>query len=63
MKKIVINISDSTYEKLRLESIKEKKEISSILAERIVFKKFDEDIEESFSKFCDQSFTDLIRDL
>lgn len=48
MKKIVLNISDSTYEKLRFEAMLEKKSIQEIICERILEKPFDPKVEEAF---------------
>ncbi len=53
-------MSETTYEKLRLECIRDKKELSEIISERILFKKFDNEVEEAFSKFLDKSFMKLI---
>ncbi len=63
MKKLIVNLSESTYEKLRFECIKEKKEMSDIIAERLLFKEFDKEVEEAFSKFCEESFMKLIGEL
>ncbi len=48
MKKIVLNISDTTYEKLRFESIRDKKSIPEVIQERIFYKPFDQNVEEAF---------------
>lgn len=60
MKKLIVNMSETTYEKLRLECIKQKKEMSEVITERILFKKFDSEVEEAFSKFWDKSFMKLV---
>lgn len=54
MKKIVLNISDSTYEKLRFEAIKEQKSIPQLLAERVFHKPFDPEVEEAFENWMEQ---------
>ncbi len=59
MKKIVIGISDSIYEKLRLEAIAEKKDISSLIQERIFHKPFSDEVETSFSKWIDSEFSNI----
>lgn len=56
MKKIIVNISDSIYEKFRLEAMNEKKSIQQIVEERLKFKPFDKDVEEAFNKWMDQEF-------
>ena len=50
MKKIVLNISEFTYEKLRFEAMHEKKSIQNIIQERILYKKFHQEVEEAFDK-------------
>jgi hypothetical protein len=62
MKKIVISISDSTYEKLRLEAIEQKKNISEILAERIFHKPFNKSVEQYFEKWLDQNLEKIIKE-
>ena len=51
MKKIVLNISDSTYEKIRFEAINEKKSVQEIIYERIFHKPFSEEVEEAFDNW------------
>lgn len=48
MKKIVLNISDTTYEKLRFEAIRDKKSIPEIIQERIFHRPFDKNVQEAF---------------
>ena len=62
MKKLVINISDSTYERLRFESIKEKKSIRKLIQERIFFKPFHEDVEEAFDKFMEKEIKKILKE-
>lgn len=67
MKKVVVNLSDSTYEKLRFEAILEKKDIGQIIGERILDKPFNIIVEEAFDfyvkqgikKIVNESFNDL----
>lgn len=54
MKKIVLNISDLTYEKLRFEALHEKKDIQQLLAERVFHKPFHEEVERAFDEWMDQ---------
>lgn len=51
MKKVVINISDSEYEKFRFESIHEKKPIPELIKERIFHKPFDLCVIEAYEAF------------
>lgn len=60
MKKIVLNISDSTYEKLRFEAILEKKNIPELLAERIFHKPFDKEVEEAFEAWMESELNKII---
>lgn len=60
MKKIIVNISDSTYEKIRFEAIKQKKSISEIISQRIMYKKFDEEVEECFDEWINQEVNKIM---
>ena len=60
MKKIVLNISDCHFEKLRFEAIKNKKSIQDILIDRIFFKDFDEEVQESYENWLNQEFEKII---
>ena len=55
-------MNDCTYEKLRFEALKEKKDVSQIISERILYKEFSEDVEQAFSEFCDEKFTKLMEE-
>ena len=56
MKKLVINLSDSTFEKLRFEAIKEQKSIQDILTDRIYGLPFSADIEDAYQNLIDNEF-------
>lgn len=60
MKKIVLNISESTYEKLRFEAILERKSIQEVIQDRVFYKPFDPEVEEAFEKWMDQEVTKII---
>lgn len=60
MKKIVLNISDSTYEKLRFEAIREKKNIPELIAERVFHKPFHPEVEEAFEAWMNQEIEKII---
>lgn len=62
MKKIVLNISDSTYEKLRFEAINEKKDIAKLIEERIFYKPFNESVETAFSNWMDTEINKITRE-
>lgn len=60
MKKIVLNISDSTYEKLRFEAIHEKKSVQQCIEDRIFHKPFHEDVQEAFDAFMEQEINNIL---
>lgn len=60
MKKLIINISESTYDKLRFESIEEKKSIEEILKERIFYKKFSENVEKAWDEIMKEKLETLV---
>lgn len=62
MKKVVLNISDSTYEKLRFEAILEKKSIQQLIEERMFHKPFHKEVEEAFSEWMDQELNKIIEE-
>lgn len=62
MKKIVLNISDSTYEKLRFEAIKEQKGIPELIAERVFHKPFDEDVLEAFEAWMSEEIEKITKE-
>ncbi len=62
MKKIIVNLSDSLYEKFRLEALNEKKSIQHVIENRLRFKPFDKDVEEAFSNWMDKEFYKIINE-
>jgi hypothetical protein len=62
MKKIVLNISDTTYEKLRFEAIKERKSIPELVAERVFHKPFDNDVEEAFDDWMSEEIEKIVKE-
>lgn len=59
MKKIVLNICDSTYEKLRNEAILEQKSVEDILRERIFYKPFSKEVESSFDQWLQEQINNF----
>jgi len=53
VKKIVLNISDTTYEKLRFEAIYEQKSIQDLIQDRIFYKPFNPEVQEAFDKWME----------
>lgn len=62
MKKIVLNISDCTYEKLRLESLEENKDIGQIIYERFFHKSFSEDVENYFEEWIGTELEKIMKE-
>ena len=60
MKKIVLNISDSTYEKFRFEAMKEEKSVQQVIADRLLYKPFDKEVEEAFEAWMSQEINKII---
>lgn len=60
MKKIVLNISDTTYEKLRFEALLEKKSVQQIIQERVFHKPFDPEVEEAFEQWMESELNKII---
>ena len=62
MKKLVLNISDLTYEKFMLEAILEQKSIQEIISERIIYKPFSDEIEIAFENGMSQELNKIFKD-
>jgi len=60
MKKIVLNMSDSTFERLRFESIAEQKSVQDIIRDRILLKPFSPEVEQAFQTWIDQEMDRII---
>ena len=60
MKKVVLNISETTYEKLRFEAISEKKSINELLADRIFYKPFSKEIEKKFEELMESEINKIM---
>jgi sulfatase maturation enzyme AslB (radical SAM superfamily) len=62
MKKIVLNISDSDYERFRFEAILEKKSVQDVLRERIFTKPFHEEVEEAFDAWMSENLNEILKE-
>lgn len=62
MKKIVLNISDSTFEKLRFESILQKKGVSQLIEERLMEKPFSPETIEAFEKLMQTEINKIMNE-
>lgn len=60
MKKIVLNISDTTYEKLRFEALIEKNSIQKIIENRLFHKPFEIEVEEAFEALMNDEINKII---
>lgn len=58
----MLNISDTTYEKLRFEAILEQKSIPDLLAERVFHKPFDKEVEEAFEEWMNKEIEKIIKE-
>jgi hypothetical protein len=59
MKKIVVNVPDTLFEKYRFEAIEEEKSVEQVLKAWINSKPFSETVEEAFQDFMEQSLRKL----
>ena len=62
MRKVVLNISDNTYEKFCLEAIHEQKSVIDIIKERILSKPFHPEVEGAFDAWMNQEFEKIMKD-
>ena len=62
MKKIVINMSDSSYEKLKIEAMTEDKSLSQVMQERIFYKGFSDQTLREFDNWLTHKILNLIRE-
>jgi hypothetical protein len=62
VKKLVLNISDVTYEKLRFEAILFKKSIQDVIIDRIFEKPFAQEVNEAYDEWADEEFKALLRE-
>lgn len=61
MKKIVLNISDSQYEKFRFEAIHEKKSVQEVIRDRLFHKEFDKEVLEAFESWMDSETQKILQ--
>ena len=62
MKKIVLNISENYYEKLRFEAMIQKKSITQVAVDRLLENPFSNETENAYNKFFDKSFDQMLRE-
>jgi len=62
LKKIIVNISDYGYEKLRLQAIHEGKSVSKVIADRITSQGFPTEVEQAFDIRFTKEFNKLLRE-
>lgn len=61
MKKIVLNISDSQYEKFRFEALHEEKSVQQVIADRLFHKPFDAEVLEAFEAWVDSETQKILQ--
>lgn len=62
MKKLIVNLSDSTFEKIRFEAIEKQKSLQEVISERLLSTPFSSEAEEAYNKLWDSEFTRLLGD-
>jgi len=62
MKKLVLNISDSDYEKLKFEAIHERKGIAQLIKERVWFKPFHPEVIEAYENYMEQEIERILNE-
>lgn len=62
MKKIVLNISEHIFEKLRFEALFEEKSIQTLILERLFTKPFHEEVEKAFDEFMVSELDKIIKE-
>ncbi len=62
MKKIVLNISDAVYEKLRFEAIHEQKSVQDLLKERVFDRPFPQEVEEAYEEWVAHQIQNILEE-
>ena len=62
MKKIIISISDFTFEKIKFEALEQKKCVQQIIEERFLHKPFSYEVEEAFEKKMSEELSKILED-
>lgn len=62
MKKLVLNISDSDYEKLKFEAIFERKDLRQLIKERLWHKEFHPEVMEAYDNYMSQELERLLNE-
>jgi hypothetical protein len=60
MKKVIVNMSDSEYEKFRFEAMHECKSIPKVISDRIFTKPFHEEVEKAYDEWIEQQLTTMM---
>jgi hypothetical protein len=61
MKKIILNISDCTYEKLRFEAIEQRKSVPEVIAQAITQKIFTPSVEEAYNEWLESHIIQMMQ--
>lgn len=62
MKKLVLNISDSDYEKLKFEAIFERKDLRQLIKERLWNKEFHPEVMEAYDNYMSQELERILNE-
>lgn len=62
MKKVVLNISESIYERLRFEAIYEKKDMPHLLHDRLLFKPFHKEVETAYDRWMSSEIEKILQE-
>lgn len=60
MKKVVINISDCDFEKIRFEAIEKKKSVQDVIKDRILEKEFSPDVITAFNQLMETQLKEIL---
>lgn len=60
MKKVVLNISEPTYEKLRFEALEQKISVKEVIIRRIFRIPFHPDIENAYQELLEKQFQEML---
>jgi predicted CopG family antitoxin len=62
MKKVVLNISDHIYERLRFEALYKEQSVSDVIYFRLLERAFCEDVEKAYDIWVNKEFSKLMED-
>lgn len=60
MKKLIINLADSQFEKLRFEALEQRKDFGQIIRERLFSTPFSKNVEEAFNDLMEYQINEIM---